>query len=69
MNFYAIFEIGKTFLTCMSFKSKMLYEILGMYGMDLHNLKVENLKNSGLALVTYIGTFFHLHGPYGQYND
>ena len=28
-----------------------------MYGMDLHNLKVENLKNSGLALVTYIGTF------------
>ena len=28
---------------------------VGMYTMDLHNLKVENLLNSGLAFLTFEG--------------
>ena len=34
-----------------------IFYFVGMYTMDLHNLKVENLLNSGLAFLTFVGKF------------
>ena len=37
------------------FYINLYFYLVGMYTMDLHNLKVENLLNSGLAILTFEG--------------